>query len=89
MRTLEFSTQFKKDYKLCRKRGYDMEKLHTVLRILETGKTVPSEYRDHALSGNYKGCRDLHIEPDWVLVYKEIGNTIVLVVTTGTHSDLF
>lgn len=89
MRTIEFSTRFKKDYKLCQKRGYDMTKLHKVLKILESGETLPPVYCDHALKGNHKGRRDLHIEPDWVLIYEEIGNTVVLVVTTGTHSDLF
>ena len=89
MRTLEFSTQFKKDYKLCQKRGYDMRKLHEVLKILEAGIEIPTKYRDHPLIGKHKGCRDLHIEPDWVLVYEEIGNTVVLIITTGTHSALF
>lgn len=89
MRTVEFSTRFRRDYKMCQKQGKDMEKLHTVLKILESGEPIPSQYRDHPLSNNWKGYRDLHIEPDWVLIYKEIGNTVVVVVTTGSHAKLF
>ena len=89
MRKIEFSTRFRRDYKLCQKQGKDMNKLHIVLKILESGEPIPEKYRDHPLSNNWKGYRDLHIEPDWVLVYKEIGETVVVVVTTGSHARLF
>ena len=66
-----------------------MNKLHTVLKILETGEPIPEQYYDHPLHNNWRGYRDLHIEPDWVLVYKQIDHTVVLAAATGTHADLF
>lgn len=89
MRILRFSTRFQKDVKLCRKQGRDMDKLRRVLKILEAGSIIPPEYKDHPLKSNWKGYRDLHIEPDWVLVYKEEGDTVVVLVTTGSHARLF
>jgi mRNA interferase YafQ len=89
MRALEFTTNFKRDYKLCKKQGKDMCKLQTVLEILQSGESIPAEYKDHPLSGNQKGFRDLHIEPDWVLIYKEVGDIIVVLAATGSHSHLF
>lgn len=89
MRLLRFSARFKKDVKLCQKQGKNIEKLHDVFEILASGEPVPDCYHDHPLSGEYKGCRDLHIEPDWVLIYKEMGNTIVIMLTTGSHAKLF
>ncbi|MBR1648139.1 MAG: type II toxin-antitoxin system YafQ family toxin [Alphaproteobacteria bacterium] len=89
MYVLKPSTQFKKDYKLCQKRGCNMAKMHAVFEILSSGKMIPAEYHDHPLGGKYKGYRDLHIEPDWVLIYKVEGNSIVLLTATGTHADLF
>ena len=84
------TSQFKKDYKLMQRRGKDKRKLEEILRILAVGGTLPSENRDHALSGNYAGFRECHIEPDWLLIYSYINNQLVLVCSrTGTHSDLF
>lgn len=84
------TTQFKKDYKLMQRRGRDKGKLEEVLRILADGGTLPPERRDHALTGNYSGFRECHIEPDWLLIYCYIRNQLVLVCSrTGTHSDLF
>ena len=53
---------------------------------------LPEAYRDHALvnSRNYKGMRECHIQPDWLLVYKVIHETLILeLIRTGSHSDLF
>ena len=84
------TSQFKKDYKLMQRRGKDKRKLEEILRILAVGGTLPPENRDHALSGNYAGFRECHIEPDWLLIYCYIHNQLVLVYSrTGTHSDLF
>lgn len=88
MFVLKPTTQFKKDYKLCLKRGLDMQKLENVLRILAAGTPIPPHYKDHPLRGNWTGYRDLHIEPDWVLIYKIEGCEIVLLAATGSHSDL-
>lgn len=87
---IQRTSQFKKDYKLAVKRGCDIDKLQKVVMILASGETLPDEYRDHPLRGNYSGYRECHIEPDWLLVYKITENVLVLTLyRTGTHSDLF
>lgn len=88
MRTFKYSARFKRDYKLCKKRGRDMRKMRKVLSILASGEIIPERYKDHPLKSNWKGYRDIHIEPDWILIYKLEGNTIVLLAATGTHSDI-
>lgn len=88
----EFSGQFKRDYKLALKRGCDPKKLEEVISILCREEPLPPSYRDHALvnSRDYKGMRECHIEPDWLLVYKIVQDVLVLkLIRTGTHSDLF
>jgi len=92
MLKLEFSWQFKRDYKLAIRRGFDSKKLEKVISLLADEQPLPESYRDHALTNfrNYKGMRECHIEPDWLLVYKIFGNTLVLrLIRTGTYSDLF
>lgn len=87
---IQRTSQFKKDYKLAVKRGCDINKLQKVVMILASGETLPEDYRDHPLRGNYSGYRECHIEPDWLLVYKITENVLVLTLyRTGTHSDLF
>ncbi|MCH5162454.1 MAG: type II toxin-antitoxin system YafQ family toxin [Clostridiales bacterium] len=84
------TSQFKKDLKTAVKRGYDIEKLKTAVKILADGQALPKEYKDHELKGKYAGFRDCHIEPDWILIYKYSDNTLILYLNrTGTHSDLF
>lgn len=88
----EFTGQFKRDYKLALKRGCDPKKLNEVVMLLCKEEPLPEAYRDHALvnSRNYKGMRECHIQPDWLLVYKVIHETLILeVIRTGSHSDLF
>lgn len=87
----KYSSQFKKDYKVAIKRGCDKEKLRTVIELLCLQTSLPSKYMDHALvnSRNYKNMRELHIEPDWLLVYKiENSELILKLIRTGSHSDL-
>lgn len=87
---IEMSTRFRKDYKLAKKRGYDMSLLKEVIDILASGEKLPKEYLDHPLSGDYKGYRECHIQPDWLLIYRIERDLLVLGLTrTGTHSDLF
>lgn len=88
MRTPIHSAKFKRDVKKAEKRGKDLTKLRAVLLLLLEGKPLPAEYRDHPLQGNWKGFRDLHIEPDWLLLYRVEGNELQL-ARTGRHSDLF
>lgn len=88
----EFTTQFKKDYKAAIKRGCDPDKLEIVISLLCAECPLPFKYMDHALqdSKRYKGVRECHIEPDWLLVYKiEQDKLILQLIRTGTHSDLF
>ena len=86
------SSQFKKDFKLCLKRGLDIEEFKKVLELLQNGSVIPEKYLDHQLqpSKDYKNCRELHIEPDWLLIYKYSNENVILyLVRTGSHSDLF
>ena len=84
------STKFQKDLKKVQKRGYDISLLTTVLNILANGESLPQKYKDHNLSGNYKGCRECHITPDWLLIYEILDDELILYLTrTGTHSDVF
>lgn len=90
MLTIKYQTAFKRDYKRIKKRGYDTALLKKTIEKLAEGGTMPGEYRDHALSGDYSGCRECHISPDWLLVYEVTENDLVLyLMRTGTHSDLF
>jgi mRNA interferase YafQ len=82
------SGRFKRDVKRAEKRGKDMSKLMAVLILLIEETPLSPEYRDHPLRNDWKGFRDLHIEPDWLLIYRVAGNELQL-ARTGTHSDLF
>ena len=92
MLKLEFTGRFKKDYKTMIKRGVNPKKLEELLVLLCNEQTLPESYRDHNLvnSRNYKHMRECHIEPDWLLVYQIVNDTLILkLIRTGTHSDLF
>lgn len=88
MLKLNASTRFKKDYKLCLKRGYNTLLLQNVIDTLRIPETLPAKNRDHQLSGNHSGERECHITPDWLLIYYIHDNELYL-VRTGTHADLF
>ena len=84
------TTQFKKDFKLAKKRGCDMALLKNVITMLANGEQLPSKYMNHFLSGRYGGYQECHIESDWLLVYKIVESKLILsLIRTGTHSDLF
>ena len=90
MYNLRFTNKIQRNIKLLKKRGKDLDKLTVVLKLLQNGEELPAKYKDHALTGNYIGCRECHIEPDWLLVYEIINEElIILLLTTGSHSDLF
>lgn len=87
---VKFTTQFKKDFKLAKKQNKDIEKLFVVVELLANGEKLDFEYKDHDLSGNYKGTRECHIEPDWLLVYEYQNDVLVLMLyRLGSHSELF
>lgn len=87
---LDFTSKFKKDIKLLKKQGKNIEKLYEIINILAYGEELDAKYRDHNLIGNYKGYRECHIEPDWLLIYKVMKNILILTLSrTGSHSELF
>ena len=81
-------SKFKKDVKRLQKQQKDMDKLKQILHTLLTEQSLDTRYKDHALVGNYASRRELHIEPDWLLIYA-IENNILYLERTGSHSDLF
>ena len=84
------SNQFKKDLKLAKKRGLNLNELSNVVNALASEKKLEEKYRDHSLSGTFKGFRECHIEPDWLLIYRIENDSLELFLfRTGTHSDLF
>lgn len=90
MYTIRPSTRFQKDLKRIQKRGYNIALLTEVIKQLASGKELPPKNRDHQLVGDYAGCRECHITPDWLLVYELSDSELILYLTrTGTHSDLF
>ena len=90
MLTISYSSRFKKDYKVIKRRGYDIAMLEEVLTLLCEEQPLPQKYLDHALTGNFIGHRECHITPDWLLIYKVEADELLLSLTrTETHSDLF
>lgn len=90
MLDLIMTGQFKRDLKRIQKRGLELELLKNVIRLLLEEKTLDEKYRDHALTGNYRGFRECHIQPDWLLIYAIDHNELILTASrTGSHSDLF
>lgn len=88
--TIKHTSQFKKDYKLAKKRNLDLGLLKEVVSKLADGIPLEDKYRDHPLSSNWIGYRECHILPDWLLIYRLDDDVLVLTLTrTGTHSDLF
>ena len=87
---VKYTTQFKKDIKLAKKQHKNLDRLFEIVDILAAGGTLDAKYRDHDLSGNYKGTRECHVEPDWLLIYEIRNDVLVLMLyRLGSHSDLF
>ena len=85
-----WTNQFKKDYKKAIRRRKNIKLLDDIIRSLSRGETLPPKNKDHALSGDWIGHRECHIQPDWLLVYRIEDNVLVLTLSrTGTHSDIF
>ncbi len=85
-----FSTRFKKDLKLTKKRGYDLDLLNEIVVKLQNCEPLDRKNKDHELTGDYIGFRECHILPDWLLVYRVNEDELYLFLSrTGTHSDLF
>ena len=89
-RDVVWTSKFKKEYKAAIKRRMDIDKLDNIIRILARGEELPKKNSDHELIGEWKGYRECHIEPDWLLIYKIQDDLLLLTLTrTGTHSELF
>lgn len=87
---IKFTGRFKKDFKQAKKQKKDIDKLLDVIERIAKGEKLEAKWKDHALSGNYSGARECHIEPDWLLIYETFEDTLVLsLLRTGSHSDLF
>jgi mRNA interferase YafQ len=90
MYEVKFTSQFKKDLKLAKKQQKSLDKLFEVIDILSNGNPLDAKYHDHELTGNYKGTRECHIEPDWLLIYELRDDVLVLMLyRLGSHSELF
>lgn len=87
---VEYSTAFKRDLKRNQKRHKNLEVLRAIMKYIEQEKKLSQQFKDHALSGDWIGYRELHIEPDWLLIYKIFPKeNKVVFARTGTHADLF
>ena len=88
MKSFHYRSAYKKDLKCVARRGYNLTLLADVLNLLALGTPLPPARRDHALGGEWKGWRECHIQPDWLVIYKSTDDEILL-ARTGTHADLF
>ena len=87
---IKFTSQFKKDLKQAKKQKKDLNKLFEVVSILASGGVLDERYHDHDLSGKFKGTRECHVEPDWLLVYEIRNDVLVLMLyRVGSHAELF
>ena len=87
---IKFTGEFKREMRLCKKRGYNMELIQEAIRILSVEGKLPEQYLPHQLHGDRKGQWECHIQPDWLLIWEQHDKELILVMlNTGTHSDLF
>ena len=88
--TVRISNRFKKQFRLCMKRGFNMELINEAMRLLAANGSLPAKYRPHKLSGKLQGVWECHIEPDWLMIWEQSDTQLTLLfLQTGTHSDLF
>ena len=86
--TIIYTTQFKRDYKKIKKQNKELNKLKVLIEKLVSGDKLEPKHKEHRLAGEFKGYRDCHIEPDWLLIYKKITDALIL-ERTGSHTELF
>jgi mRNA interferase YafQ len=90
MLQVEYTARFKRDLKLAKRRNKDLSQLQEVMKLIVHERPLSQRLKDHALTGNWVGYRELHLQPDWLLIYKLLPiKRVVIFVRTGTHSDLF
>ena len=84
------AVKFKRDVKRCKKRGLPLEELWAVVRKLLKGETLEEKYKVHRLSGDHKGVWECHLRPDWLLLWEQNDDELILLMlNTGSHSDIF
>jgi mRNA interferase YafQ len=88
MKAIRRTTQFKKDVRRAQKRGKDFSGFKRIIELLVKGQPLEDHHRDHALTGQWKGPRDCHIEPDWLLIYRVTDDELIL-IRPGSHADIF
>lgn len=87
---LKYTRAFRRGYRRAKKRGLDLSLLGEIVEMLRCGKKLPKKYADHCLSGDFSQCRECHIQPDWLLVYRIDDDILTLtLMDTGTHAELF
>ncbi len=89
---IDYTNNFKKQYKKIKRQGKDLNKLHEVIEVLSKGEELDPKYKNHKLVNDkiFKDCNECHISPDWLLIYKIQENELILLLfATGSHSDLF
>ena len=87
---LKYTRAFRRGYKRAKKRGLDLSLLGEIVEMLRCGKKLPKKYADYCLSGDFSQCREYHIQPDWLLVYRIDDDILTLtLMDTGTHAELF
>ena len=90
MYSIDYTNRFKKDLKRCQKRGLDIQLIQEAIGLLAATGSLPAKYRPHKLSGQFNGCWECHIEPDWLMTWEQNDMELTLLfLQTGTHSDLF
>lgn len=88
--TVSTTKRFEKEVEQCKKRGYDMSCLRTVVKTLSETGTLPKEYKPHPLKGDFKGTMECHVQPNWLLIYEKTDKIrLIRLLRTGTHADLF
>ena len=88
MLEVRYTSKFKKDFKLCARRGYNTALLYSIIDTLRIPAPLPEKNKDHTLTGDWSGYQECHVPPDWLLIYRFVGDELQL-ARTGTHSDLF
>ena len=87
---VKISNRFKKQFRLCMKRGLDMNLINEAMRLLAANGSLPAQYLPHKFSGKFQGIWECHIEPDWLMTWEQNDTELTLLfLQTGTHSDLF
>ncbi|MBD3949927.1 type II toxin-antitoxin system YafQ family toxin [Tuanshanicoccus lijuaniae] len=89
---IETTAKFRRDYKRLYRKHYDMDKLDTVIELIQQQEMeiLAKKYQTHTLKGEFQGIQECHIEKDWLLMYEIIQNELVLLLMrTGSHDDLF